>query len=143
LDLVAGDPEHLPWLSRLVIFEPEKDLEVKDSDITTPQPVIVGRIGFHGKPDKRGMVEVGYEIDPLHRRRGHAKAAMRIMIDVARSVQDVKVLRASVVPENNISRRVVESAGLKKVGTEISERHGLQDVFEVDVNSEGLSELHI
>ncbi|KAH8787228.1 acetyltransferase gnat family protein [Hyaloscypha finlandica] len=135
LALVAGDAEHLPWLSRLVVYEPERDLEMETSHIKRPEVVLVGRIGFHGKPDEHGMVEVGYEIDPQQRRSGHAKAAMRIMVDVARLIPGVNVLRASVVPEYWISRRVVESEGLRKVGTEVSSRHGLQDVFEIDVSN--------
>jgi len=135
LALAAGDAEHLPWLSRLVVYKPERDLEVETSHIKRPEAVLVGRIGFHGKPDERGIVEVGYEIDPQQRRCGHAKAAMRIMVDVARLIPGINVLRASVVPEYWISRRVVESEGLRKVGAEVSSRHGLQDVFEIDVSN--------
>lgn len=79
-------------------------------------------------------MEVGYEIDPEHRRRGHAKAAMRIIVKVARAIQGVNVLKASVAPENSISRRVVEGEGLKKVGREVHERRGLEDIFEMGVS---------
>jgi [ribosomal protein S5]-alanine N-acetyltransferase len=106
------------------------DLETRE----TYPAVIVGRIGFHGKPDERGMMEVGYEMEPVHQRRGHARAAMRIMVDVARAIQGVNVLRASVVEENWISRRVVEGEGLRKVGRERHERRGLEDIFEMDVS---------
>jgi len=37
------------------------------------------------------MVEVGYLTDPLERRKGHARAALRIMIDVAREEPGVEV----------------------------------------------------
>lgn len=137
LDMVAADPEHTPWMTRLIVYEAEKDLGTQDPDTDTRETypaVIVGRIGFHRKPDERGMVEVGYEIDSAHRQRGHAKAAMRIMADVARAIQGVNVLRASVVEENWISRRVVVGEGLRKVGSERHERRGLEDVFEMDVS---------
>ena len=32
--------------------------------------VSVGRAGFHGPPDRTGMVEVGYAVDPAYRRQG-------------------------------------------------------------------------
>jgi len=98
------------------------------------KPVIVGRIGFHNKPDERGMVEVGYAIDPEQRRKGHASAAMKIMVDIARSIEGVEVFRASVAPENWISRRIVEGEGLKKVGRTVH-RDGVDDVFEIGVSS--------
>jgi ribosomal-protein-alanine N-acetyltransferase len=137
LDLVAADPEQLPWISRLVVYEPKTNqgaqnpvLEVQEAN----PAIIVGRIGFHGKPDERGMVEVGYEIDPAHRGKGHVKVAMRIMVDIARRTPGVNVLRASVAPENWISRRVVEGEGLSKIRREVHERRGLEDIFEMDVS---------
>jgi [ribosomal protein S5]-alanine N-acetyltransferase len=137
LDLVAADPEQLPWVSRLVVYEPKTNQGAQNPDLEAQEAnaaMIVGRIGFHGKPDERGMVEVGYEIDPAHRGRGHVKAAMRIMVDIARRTQGVNVLRASVAPENWISRRVVEGEGLRKIGREVHERRGLEDIFEIDVS---------
>jgi [ribosomal protein S5]-alanine N-acetyltransferase len=133
--LVAADPEQVPWVSRVVIYEPELDRDVQSPNLEKSKAVIVGRIGFHGKPDERGMVEVGYEIDPEQRGNGHVKAAMKIMVDVARGTRAVNVLKASVAPENWISRRVVESEGLRKVGKEVHERRGLEEIFEMDVSN--------
>ena len=127
--MVAADPDHLPWVLKVIIFHTGTDPETG----RTSPAVLVGRIGFHGKPDAKGLVEVGYEIDSAQRRRGHAGAAMRIIADVAKRVQGVNVLRAGVAEENFISRRVVESVGLRKVGVEMHERRGLEEVFLLDV----------
>lgn len=131
LNSVAADPEHAPWISRVVVYE---NAESQSFESGKQGAVIVGRIGFHGKPDEHGMVEVGYEIDPAQRRRGHASAAMRIIVDVARAIQGVKVLRAGVVEENWISRRVIQGVGMRKVGTERHERRGLEENFVMDVS---------
>lgn len=128
LDSVNGDPEQFGWLSRLVVYE---ETGSKDEE---KRCVIVGRIGFHGKPDERGMVEVGYEIAPEHRKKGHARAAVTIMIEVARNVEGVKVIRASVAPANFPSRHLVKSVGLQLVGREVHDRRGLEDIFEMDVS---------
>jgi [ribosomal protein S5]-alanine N-acetyltransferase len=119
-------------MARMIIYEGEVS---QSSNAEVSNAVIVGRIGFHGHPDERGMVEVGYEIDEAHRKRGHARTALRIMVDIARAIDDVKVLRASVYEENWISRRVVEGEGLRYVGKEIHPRKGLQNVFEMDVST--------
>jgi len=131
----AEDPENIPWLTRVVVYQLEKDVEPQIPAQESSEQVIVGRIGFHNKPDERGVVEVGYAIDPEHRRKGHASAALKIIVDIARATESVKVLRATVAPENWISRRIVEGEGLKNVGTQIHERRGVEDVFELDVSA--------
>jgi RimJ/RimL family protein N-acetyltransferase len=82
------------------------------------------------------MVEVGYLTDPLERRKGHARAALRIMIDVARKEPAVKVVRATVPilwPENWVSRKLAEGEGFVQVGEEWDEEDGLKNVFELCV----------
>lgn len=79
------------------------------------------------------MVEVGYSIDPKERRRGHAKAALRILLDVARRDDRVKTVRASVGPDNLLSRGLVEKEGFEEVGEQWDGEDGLEIVFEVSV----------
>lgn len=62
------------------------------------------------------MVEVGYAIDPAERRKGHAKAALGILLDVARMDDRVRVVRASVALDNVGSRQLIEGVGFDKVG---------------------------
>jgi hypothetical protein len=52
----------------------------------------------------------------------------KIMVDIARETQVVSILKASVSPENWISRRVVESEGLRKFGSLVHERRGLEEI---------------
>ncbi|KAF8856079.1 hypothetical protein BDZ45DRAFT_482517 [Acephala macrosclerotiorum] len=132
LDLVDGDPVQFGWVSRLIVYEDVHSIE--EGKEGGKVGVLVGRIGFHGKPDERGMVEVGYEISPEHRKKGHAKAAVGIMVEIARGVEGVKVFKASVAPANEPSRRVVKSVGMELVGREVHERRGLEDIFEMDVS---------
>ena len=94
---------------------------------------IVGRAGFHGPPDARGMVEVGYSIDPLYRRRGHARAALEIMLRVAKSDPRVSVVRASVRPDNLPSRALIDSYGFVEVGELWDEEDGLETLLELTV----------
>ena len=81
---VVADPRSAGWITG-VVWDPRHRLAV-------------GRAGFHGPPDEVGMVEVGYSIDPLHRRRGYARAAVRALLEEAAAAPEVTVVRASVGP---------------------------------------------
>jgi [ribosomal protein S5]-alanine N-acetyltransferase len=111
----VGEPDHAPWLTRVVV------------DAATG--AAVGAAGFHGPPDERGMVEVGYETDPAFRRRGYARAAVLGLVELARA-GGATVVRASVAPANAPSLRLVEQLGFVHVGEQIDEVDGLELVFE-------------
>jgi [ribosomal protein S5]-alanine N-acetyltransferase len=111
------DPSAEPWVTGIIWDE---DLEVA-----------VGKAGFHGPPDEEGMVEVGYEVDPAYRRRGYARAAMQAMLDRAIADPSVRVLRASISPDNEPSLNLVASFGLERNGEQWDEEDGLEWIFEV------------
>lgn len=116
---VRERPADAPWVTRLLV----------DVDLG----LALGRAGFHGAPDARGMVEVGYEVVPWARRRGYARAAMGALLAVARQRDDVHVLRATVSPDNAASRALITSLGLVEVGEQWDEEDGLETIFEVPV----------
>src|SRR5215471_14871901 len=45
---------------------------------------VVGFGGFKGQPEA-GEVEIGYSVAPDHRRRGHATATVRLLVEKARA----------------------------------------------------------
>lgn len=77
------------------------------------------------------MVEVGYAIDPGCRRRGHARAALEILLEVARVHPRVAVVRATVRPDNLASLRLVEHYGFREVGVQWDDEDGLETILEV------------
>lgn len=116
---VIGEPTHAPWLTRVV---------VDDATDTA-----VGLAGYHGPPDERGTVEVGYEISPEHRRRGYATAAVVWLIDHARDEGGARYVRASVAPDNHASLALVDRLDFVRIGEQVDERDGLELVFEREV----------
>lgn len=92
--------------------------------------VPVGRAGFHGPPDERGMVEIGYSIDPFYRRRGYARAALEALLSRADKDCTVRVVRVSIAPGNVASMAVVAPFGFVKVGEQWDEEDGLEYVYE-------------
>lgn len=113
---VAGRPDDVPWVTGVI-----EDLDTG---------AVVGRAGFHGAPDEVGMVEVGYAVDPVYRRRGYARAALLALLERARADPAVRVLRLTVSPDNTASLgrgRAARGRGRRAVGREGRSRGHLRD----------------
>ena len=93
--------------------------------------VAVGRAGYHGPPDPAGMVEVGYAVDPLFRRRGFANAALEALLARASSESRVRTVRATISPDNLASRLLVQQYGFVEVGEQWDDEDGLETIYEV------------
>ncbi|MGH8868090.1 MAG: GNAT family N-acetyltransferase [Actinomycetes bacterium] len=115
---VRDDPGSAGWITR-VIWDPVRE-------------VAVGHAGFHGPPDAKGMVEVGYSVDPRWRRQGYARAALEALLDRAAREPGVRTVRASVRPDNTASRNLVLQYGFREVGEQWDEEDGLETVYERD-----------
>lgn len=116
---VLETPADLAWVTGLVW----------DEDLAK----VVGRAGFHAAPDADGMVEVGYEVDPAYRRRGHARAALDALLARARSEESVRVLRVTVSPDNTASLGLLAQYPFAANGEQWDDEDGLELVLEMDV----------
>jgi RimJ/RimL family protein N-acetyltransferase len=93
--------------------------------------LVVGKAGFHAPPDRHGMVEVGYAIVPEHRRRGYARAALEVLLERAAREPAVRVVRASVSPDNAASLGLIAQYGFVQVGEQWDDDDGLEIVYQV------------
>lgn len=116
LEQVTGDPAALDWIARAA------------EDVATG--AVVGHTGFHGPPDDRGMVEVAYSVDPEHRRQGYARAMVAHALAWAAADARVRVVRASVAPDNAASLATLRPFGFQRVGEQWDEDDGLELVLE-------------
>jgi RimJ/RimL family protein N-acetyltransferase len=92
---------------------------------------VVGKAGFHGPPDADGMVEVGYAVVPELRRRGYARAALEMLLARAAQEPAVRVVRASVSPDNTASLALIRPYGFLRVGEQWDDEDGLEIVHEL------------
>lgn len=104
LTLQQADPSLADWMG-LILHQDE----------------LVGDIGFKGRPDEQGMVEIGYSLVPGARGRGFATEAVRAMVDWAFQQPTVQRVTAETESTNHASMRVLERAGFQPIG----ERDGL------------------
>jgi RimJ/RimL family protein N-acetyltransferase len=117
---VIDVPEDLPWVTGVLVDE--------------DTGAAVGGAGFHAAPDADGMVEAGYGVDPDHRRRGYARAALLLMIEQARSDPSVRVFRVTVSPDNAASLGLVAQLPFVEVGEQWDDEDGLETIFELPVS---------
>jgi RimJ/RimL family protein N-acetyltransferase len=95
------------------------------------QCLAVGAAGFHGPPDSDGMVEIGYRIDPVHRRHGYARAALEELLARAAREPGVHRVRVSIRPDNVPSSRLASQYGFRQIGEQWDDEDGLELIYEV------------
>ena len=116
---LAEDPTIRLWLGRAMVL-----------DDAAGDRQAIGSIGFHGPPDELGRLEVGYSVDPGHRRQGFAREAVQAIFDWAHARYGVKTFVASISPDNEASLNLTAQFGFRQVGEQMDEIDGLELVFE-------------
>ncbi|MBR8741017.1 GNAT family N-acetyltransferase [Nocardiopsis sp. MG754419] len=116
LDQLRAVPSRAGWLTDVVL----------DAD----DGRAVGHAGFHGPPDERRRVEIGYSVLPELRRRGYARAILAELLRRADASPEVAIVRASISPDNAGSLATIAGHGFERVGEQWDERDGLEIVFE-------------
>ena len=119
LDQLATRPTDAPWLLRAIVLR--------------ETGAAVGHVNFHGAPDERGAVEIGYTVVPQMRRLGVARETARAMWDWA-AANGATLLRASVAPDNEPSQRLIRAEGFTYIGDQVDEVDGVEQVFERPVH---------
>jgi ribosomal-protein-alanine N-acetyltransferase len=130
---LVGEERRCVWIRRARQLVETPDDADWVTGVVVVDGVAVGGAGFHGAPSEDGSVEVGYGIDPEFRRRGHAREALRVMIDRARREPGVRRVVASVSPDNQPSLNLIDQFGFEKTGEQWDEEDGLEWVFELNV----------
>lgn len=77
---------------------------------------VVGSCAFKAPPTAEGAVEIAYFTYPGFEGRGYATAVARKLIALAAGAAEVKEVIAHTLPEVGASARVLEKAGMSRVG---------------------------
>jgi len=78
--------------------------------------LVIGDMGLGAGPDKAGAAEVGYSIVAAYRNHGYATEMLRGLIAWAFQGQEIPAIVAECFDDNIGSIRVLEKAGLYRVG---------------------------
>jgi RimJ/RimL family protein N-acetyltransferase len=85
----------------------------------------VGMCGFKGPPDREGMVEIAYGVEPAQENKGYATEAAGALVGIAMECGKVRIVRAHTLPLANASSRVLTKCGFRKVGEVVDPEDGL------------------
>jgi RimJ/RimL family protein N-acetyltransferase len=98
---------------------------------------MVGHIGFHSAPGAPYLKEFsptagefGYTVFPSFRRNGFAREASVGLMRWAQASHGVKVFVVSIAPDNLASQALAAHLGFRKIGSQLDEIDGIEDVLE-------------
>ncbi|MFZ9696929.1 MAG: GNAT family N-acetyltransferase [Ilumatobacteraceae bacterium] len=81
----------------------------------------VGMISIHSFDPKSGTSDIGYWVAPWARRRGVARAAVKMLCAEIRAIPAARLVQARTAETNVASRRTVESCGFELKGISATE----------------------
>lgn len=99
---VDVSPELLGWGIWLIVHSGER--------------TVIGDVGFKGRPDRSGTVDIGYGVVEPYRRQGYAFEAAAALRDWAFTHSVVKRLTGDCMPTNVASARILEKLGMRWIG---------------------------
>ena len=117
---LPDSPEYRPWSVRAVVLRRTNEA--------------VGYVNFHDLPQWHELAqndacaELGYTIFEPHRRNGYVEEAVRALIPWARE-RGARHFLFSISPDNTPSQGLARKIGARKIGMQIDEEDGPEDVF--------------
>lgn len=85
--------------------------------LDSERKTVIGDVGFKGKPDGDGELEIGYSVHPDYRNRGYAFEAAQALTDWGfHKHSEVRTVRAKCHMENLASVKVLQKLGMRRVG---------------------------
>lgn len=96
---VRGDPAQFGWGLWLIALRTQR--------------VIIGSLGYKGRPDGLGEIELGYGISRNFRRHGYTSEAAHAMVNWAWRQPGVRLITAECLHTNEASRGVLRRIGMR------------------------------
>ena len=115
------DPDYLPWSLRAIILR-----EIGE---------VAGYVNFHSRPDPQALggsapdaIELGYTVFPQYRRGGIARETITALLPWARLHGSHHAI-LSISPNNIASLALAQSFGFVKVGEQMDDIDGPEDIY--------------
>ena len=92
---------------------------------------IIGSSSFHGAPNENGMIEIGLGIDPKFQNQGYGFEAINAMWGWVCGQEGIKTLRYTVSLTNLPSIALVNRFGFARIGEQLDEIDGPEEIYEM------------
>jgi len=102
---------------------------------------IIGSSSFHGAPNENGMIEIGLGIDQKFQKQGFGFEALTGMWGWVCAQEGVKTLRYTVSISNLASIALVNKFGFTRVGEQLDEIDGPEEIYEM--SSAEFAQMHL
>jgi ribosomal-protein-alanine N-acetyltransferase len=99
---IESAPGLLGWGIWLIIHESDQQ--------------VIGDVGFKGRPDHNGTVDIGYGVVPAYRQQGYAFEAAAGLRDWAFQQPGVRRMTGDCWPHNTASARILAKLGMTQIG---------------------------
>lgn len=99
---LEGDPSELGWGIWLIVQADER--------------AVIGDVGFKGRPQRGGSVDIGYGIAPAYRGQGYAYEAAYALRNWAFQQPEVERITADCLVDNHASARILQKLGMQRTG---------------------------
>jgi RimJ/RimL family protein N-acetyltransferase len=126
LNQVRQDPAYTLWMPRAIALR--------------QNGAMIGHIGFHTQPGAAYLreiapagVEFGYTVYKPYQRQGYALEACAALVQWAQAEQPIQHFVLSISPHNLPSLRIAQHFGFQKVGSQLDEVDGLEDIYVLEV----------
>ena len=127
-DQCRADPHYAPWAPRAIVLRASNEM--------------IGQIGFHEPPNPQhlctygpNVIEFGYTIYVPFRLEGFATEAVRGLMTWAANEAGIETFVVSISPTNAPSHAIARRFGFTKVGEQMDEKDGLEEVFVLRSNA--------
>jgi ribosomal-protein-alanine N-acetyltransferase len=103
IELLQHDPKSFPWMLWIIVSKDEN--------------AVIGDAGFKGRPDKNGVVEIGYSMLPSYRGQGYMQEAVSALVAWAFQQPHVRKLIAECDVTNTASMKVLQHLGMEEIAS--------------------------
>ena len=117
---VMADESSNKWFMRWIVLQENQK--------------IIGSTSFHRVPDENGLLDIGLGIDERFHTQGFGYEAVKGMWEWVSKDPLVKILRYTVSPTNLASIALINKFDFPKIGQQIDEEDGPEDIYELSVN---------
>jgi RimJ/RimL family protein N-acetyltransferase len=124
---VKVDPGVNKWFVRWIVLKSSNE--------------IIGSSSFHGAPNENGMIEIGLGIDQKFQNLGFGFEALTGMWGWVCAQEGVKTLRYTVSISNLASIALVNKFGFTRVGEQLDEIDGPEEIYEI--SSAEFAQMHL